>query len=131
MIALLLRTCYHESMKKLTFTYYDWEKFATFLDSLPAKDAQKLVQLIREIEQYGLQTSERQEWVKKLENNLYEIRSRQGSNIQRVIYFQIDQSQYMITHGFTKKTQKTPIKEINRGIRLRNTYFHERRNGHE
>ena len=38
-------------------------------------------------------------WVKKLDNNLYEIRSKFGSNIQRAIYFQKVNNEYIITHG--------------------------------
>ncbi|WP_317207857.1 type II toxin-antitoxin system RelE/ParE family toxin [Joostella atrarenae] len=32
----------------------------------------------------------------------------------------------MLLNGFTKKTQKTPKKEINRAIRLMNNYYEEK-----
>ena len=35
-----------------------------------------------------------------------------GNNIQRALYFHWKGSRYIITHGFSKKTQKTPRKEI-------------------
>ncbi|WP_251547817.1 type II toxin-antitoxin system RelE/ParE family toxin [Limosilactobacillus caecicola] len=61
-------------------------------------------------------------WTKKLEDNLYEIRSKLASNIQQAIYFHWDGNQYIITHGFTKKTNKTPRREIRTGRRRRDDY---------
>lgn len=71
-------------MKKIEFDYYDWNEFKQFLDQLPDKDAAKLIATIQNIENNGLIIAERQLWVKKLENNLYEIRSKRASNIQRL-----------------------------------------------
>lgn len=110
-------------MKKIEFDYYNWKEFESFLDSLPVKDAAKLVMIIHKIETYGLLIAERQQWIKKLENNLYEIRSKRSSNIQRAIYFQIQGNRYMITNGFTKKTQKTPVSEKKMAKERRAHYF--------
>ncbi|MFD1317730.1 type II toxin-antitoxin system RelE/ParE family toxin [Loigolactobacillus zhaoyuanensis] len=65
----------------------------------------------------------KQKYVKKLDKNLYEIRSRQGSTIQRGLYFHVANEKYIITHGFTKKTQKTPSNEIAKAKRIRWIYF--------
>src|SRR5699024_11857854 len=62
---------------------------------------------------YGLSAGIQHNWVKPLEKNLYEIRSRISNNQQRGLYFHVDGVHYVITHGFTKKTQKTPPREIN------------------
>lgn len=62
------------------------------------------------------------QWVKKIEKDFYEIRVKRGSNIQRVIYFHIFGNRYLITHGFTKKSTKTPIKEIVRAKAIREKY---------
>ena len=62
------------------------------------------------------------EWVKKLDNDIYEIRSKVGSNIQRALYFQKVGNEYLITHGFTKKTKKTPKTEIERAKSIRDKY---------
>ena len=66
----------------------------------------KLLTTIQKIEEEGIQIAIRMKWVKKLDNNLYEIRSKFGSNIQRAIYFQKVNNEYIITHGFTKKLKK-------------------------
>ena len=112
-------------MKKIEFDYYDWNEFKQFLDQLPDKDAAKLIATIQNIENNGLIIAERQLWVKKLENNLYEIRSKRASNIQRAIYFQVKGSQYLITNAFTKKTQKTPESEKKIARNRRNQYFNK------
>ncbi len=45
-------------MKALEFDYYDWNEFELYLDSLPDKDAAKLVAIINNIEEYGLAVAE-------------------------------------------------------------------------
>ncbi|WP_161879721.1 type II toxin-antitoxin system RelE/ParE family toxin [Alkalibacterium sp. MB6] len=65
--------------------------------------------------------------IKKLEKDLYEIRSIQGSDIQRAIYFQIKDDYYYITHGFTKKTQKTPKREINKARNVRASFKNDKK----
>lgn len=117
------------NMKVIEFEYYNWDEFEEYLDSLPEKDAVKLLAVITNIEEYGLAISQRQKWIKKLESNLYEIRSKQASNIQRAIYFHWKNNKYIITHGFPKKTQKTPKREIEKGLHRRNLY--ERSHRHE
>ncbi|MBB1124021.1 type II toxin-antitoxin system RelE/ParE family toxin [Limosilactobacillus albertensis] len=109
-------------MKVIEFGYYDWDEFEEYLDSLSDKDAAKLLAVINNIEEQGLSIAERQKWTKKLESNLYEIRSKHSSNIQRAIYFHWENNKYVITQGFTKKTQKTPRREIRKGLRRRNIY---------
>lgn len=109
-------------MKKIEFEYYDWAEFVDFLDRLPRKDAEKLTSLIVKIEQYELTVARRQEWVKKLDKNLFEIRSKCASNIQRALYFHLIDQRYVITNTFTKKTQKTPNKEIQIAKNRRTNY---------
>lgn len=116
-------------MKVIEFDYYDWNEFEEYLDSLPDKDTAKLLAVINNIEEQGIAIAERQKWIKKLESNLYEIRSKYSSNIQRAIYFHWENDKYIITHGFTKKTQRTPKREIRKGLRRRDIY--ERSHEHE
>ncbi|MFK4788118.1 type II toxin-antitoxin system RelE/ParE family toxin, partial [Lactococcus petauri] len=103
-------------------------EFEQFLDQLPDKDAAKLIATIQNIENNGLLVAERQLWVKKLENNLYEIRSKRASNIQRAIYFKVKGSQYIITNAFTKKTQKTPENQKEIARNRRSQYLNKEEN---
>ena len=109
---------------------FDWIKrsdgtseFEDYLNLLPDKDAEKLLAVIGVVEEHGLLVATRMKWVKKLEDDLYELRSKQGSNIQRVIYFQKIGTEYLITHGFTKKSQKTPKTEIEHAKAIRKRYL--------
>lgn len=97
-------------------------EFEEFFQDLPTKDRQKLLLIIHQTETEGLQIAIRQKWVKKLGDDLYELRSKVGTNIQRALYFQKVGTEYLITHGFTKKTQKTPTGEIKHAKALRDKY---------
>nr|WP_246022023.1 type II toxin-antitoxin system RelE/ParE family toxin [Flavobacterium cellulosilyticum] len=66
-------------------------------------------------------------YLKHLENTdgLYEIRVQQGSDIFRIFCF-FDQGQLIIlTNGFQKKTLKTPKKEIEKALKIKNEYENE------
>ncbi|WP_373711177.1 type II toxin-antitoxin system RelE/ParE family toxin [Jeotgalibaca porci] len=119
--------------KKLVFEYIrnpdGTSAFETFLDSLPLKDAAKLLGVLEKTEKYGLLLAAQNQWVKKLEPNLFELRSKVGSNIQRALYFHVVGDRYVITHGFTKKTQKTPEPEKKRAREIRDRFLEEENNG--
>lgn len=103
-------------MKNPKFEFYTRPngrtEFQEFLDELPKKDKEKLLTVIASIQEHGLLVSQRMEWVKKLDEEIFEIRSKVSSNIQRALYFHVVDNRYVITHGFTKKTQKTPKAQI-------------------
>ena len=100
-------------------------EFEEFYNSLPVKDRNKLRATIEMIEEAGIQVAIQLEWVKKLDSEINEIRSKVSSNIQRALYFHVKNNQYIITHGFTKKTQKTPIKEIERAKQIKYEFEEE------
>lgn len=60
---------------------------------------------------------------KHLEDGIYEIRIEVGSNIYRIFTFFDDNKLVILLHGFHKKTQKTPRKEIERAKKLRRDYY--------
>jgi len=49
---------------------------------------------------------------KHLSDGIFELRVKSGSNISRVLYFFVVGQEIILTHGFIKKTQKTPSAEI-------------------
>ncbi|MDD5215747.1 MAG: type II toxin-antitoxin system RelE/ParE family toxin [Methylococcales bacterium] len=57
--------------------------------------------------------------VASLGNGLWEIRSRITDGIARVIFFEYH-SDLILLHGFIKKTQKTPIHDIDLAISRKN-----------
>jgi len=100
-------------------------EFEEFYNSLPNKDRNKIRATIDMIEEVGILPAIQLEWIKKLDTEIYEIRSKVSSNIQRALYFHVKNNQYIITHGFTKKTQKTPIKEIIRAKQIKSEFEEE------
>lgn len=81
-----------------------------FIESLSTPQARKIGRVLTYIRQYGLITAIRH--IKKLTGTpLWEIRILGQDNI-RVLYAIEDQDAIIILHGFVKKTQKTPVKEI-------------------
>lgn len=113
--------------KKIDFEFYKRPnghiEFQEFLDKLNNKDRAKLLATINSVSKHGISAGIQQNWVKFIDKNLYEIRSKVGNNQQRGLYFHIDNKRYMITHGFTKKTKKTPQREINHAKKLRAEYY--------
>ncbi|MFT8470020.1 toxin RelE [Oenococcus kitaharae] len=87
-------------------------EFFDYLSGLSDKEQAKILSRIKNIEEFGIQIAQQNQWVAYLDDNLYEIRSRVGNSQQREIYFRLEQNVYKITHGFIKKTKKTPPKEL-------------------
>jgi len=54
---------------------------------------------------------------KKLDKNLFEMRIRKGGQI-RILYFSQEKEYVVGVHGFVKKTQKTPQKELKQAMRV-------------
>ena len=77
------------------------EPVADFLDSLDDKMA---------VEEKG--TELRMPYSEYLDDGIFELRCKQGSNITRVLYFFYIGKKIIATNGFVKKTQKTPPKEL-------------------
>lgn len=57
----------------------------TFLITLPAKDRQKLLATINMIQEQGLLIAQRMEWVKMLDSDIFDIRSKMSNNIQHAL----------------------------------------------
>jgi phage-related protein len=59
---------------------------------------------------------------KHLEDGIFELRTHLSDKIARTLYYYQVGQRIIITHGFIKKTQKTPKAEINRAKKLRQLY---------
>lgn len=56
-------------------------------------------------------------------DGLYEIRVEYSSNIYRIFCCFDEGSIVVLFNGFQKKTQKNPVKEIEKAVRIKNEYF--------
>ena len=55
----------------------------------------------------------------QLEDGIFELRAKQGSNITRLLYFFFVGKKAVLTNGFVKKTQKTPRGQIDKAKEYR------------
>ena len=60
-------------------------------------------------------------------SGLYEIRVQVGSNIYRIFCFFDRNNVVVVGHGFQKKSQKTPQKEIDRAESIKRQYYEEKK----
>ncbi len=67
----------------------------------------------------------REPFSKALQDGIFEVRAKQGTNISRVLYFFVVGKKVILTNGFVKKTMKTPRSEIERAKRYRADYEHQ------
>lgn len=68
-------------------------------------------------------------YLKHIENSqgLYEVRVQMGTDIFRIFCF-FDEGQLIILiNGFNKKTQKTPVSEIQKALRIKHEYENEKK----
>lgn len=96
-----------------------------FLDSLDKKMRAKFLMEIRLLDEKGNQL--REPYSKALKDGIFELRAKVGSDISRVLYFFYYEGRIILTHGFIKKTQKTPQSEIEKAKQYRKDFFE--RNG--
>lgn len=77
------------------------EPVAEFLDSLDRKMNAKLIGLMELLEEKG--TELREPYSAPLEDGIFELRCKLGSNITRTLYFFYVGKRIVVTNGFIKK----------------------------
>jgi len=99
---------------KFTVEFYEKENgeipVINFIDSLEPKMGAKVLSLIEILEEKGNQL--RLPYSECLEDGIFELRCKFGSDITRTLYFFYEGANIILTNGFVKKTQKTPVQEI-------------------
>lgn len=92
-----------------------------FLLSLNIKMRAKLVGIMKILQEKG--NLLREPYSKYLDDGIFELRGKVGSDISRVLYFFYYDGKIILTNGFVKKTQKTPKVEIERAKTYRDDYM--------
>jgi phage-related protein len=95
-----------------------------FLDSLAGKQAQKVawtLQLIEELDRVPSKYLEKMTGT----DDIWEVRVEFGGNIFRLLGW-LDGRALILGHGFQKKTQKTPAKEIETAEQRKHDYFNQK-----
>ena len=97
------------------------EPVRDFLDSLEIKLRAKMY---REIDLLVMNGPElREPHSKHVEDGIFELRAKQGSDISRVLYFFFVGKRAILTNGFVKKTMKTPKNDIELAKKYRQEYL--------
>ncbi|MBD1583670.1 type II toxin-antitoxin system RelE/ParE family toxin [Pseudoalteromonas sp. S16_S37] len=100
-------------MRKINFYCTDDGKCPVeeFLDSLNSRQAQKVAWVLQLVEELDTVPTT---YLKKLVNTdgIWEVRVQISGNIFRLLGFFEGDNLVVLNHGFQKKTQKTPSKEI-------------------
>ncbi len=113
---------------KFTVEFYEKENgeipVINFIDSLEPKMGAKVLSLIEILEEKGNQL--RLPYSECLEDGIFELRCKFGSDITRTLYFFYEGANIILTNGFVKKTQKTPTQEI-KLAKLRRTDYLSRK----
>jgi phage-related protein len=83
-----------------------------FIDALSPDSKAKFIFIADLLTEYGLNV--REPYVKPITGTrkLFEIRIKDKQNIHRIFYFAFTGRKLVLLHGFTKKTDKTPHREI-------------------
>ena len=106
------------------------EDAKNFLDNLADKPREKIIYNIRKA-----QMTQDKELFKKLNGEIWEFRTLYNKTHYRLFAFwdkteKID-TIVISTHGLIKKTDKTPISDIDKAERLRNLYFQQKNRRNE
>lgn len=115
----------HTKKKRRTIIFYK-TYFDDFFKEQKQKVKDKIIwtfELIEELQRVP------ETYLKHIENTegLFEIRVQLGSDIFRIFCF-FDQGQLVVlANGFQKKTQKTPKKEIEKALKIKEEYEKEKK----
>ena len=114
----------NENQKIRTIIFYK-KYFREFFEKQRDKVKSKIIwtfDLIEEVMQVP------EIYLKHIEgtDGLYEIRVQFGSDIFRIFCFFDEGQLVVLANGFQKKTQKTPRKEINKALKIKEEYESEK-----
>jgi phage-related protein len=101
------------------------EEAANFLDNLEEKAREKIYYNIKKA-----QVTNDRELFKKLNNEIWEFRTLFNKTHYRLFAFwdKVGNSETVVisTHGLIKKTDKTPVADLEKAERLRKLYFEQK-----
>ena len=105
-------------MKRRIITFGGY--FEAFIETLTAGEVRKLDYIISLLE-----TEDRLpvKFIKHLCDGLYELRMEYNGNIYRVFFIFDDGKIVVLFNGFQKKSQKTPKKEIEKALKIKEAYY--------
>lgn len=92
-----------------------------FIISANLKMQAKIARTITALQENGPEL--REPYSKYLNEGIFELRAKVGSDITRVLYFFYVGKKIILTNGFIKKTDRTPATEIEKAKKYRADYL--------
>jgi phage-related protein len=93
----------------------------TYIDNLDKKLKAKTFRSLLLLEENGALLREPDS--KHINDGIFELRTSFGGNAGRILFFFTDGEKIVATHGFLKKSRRTPTREIVKAKRYRADYF--------
>ena len=112
-----------DNSKNYRFNVEFLEEALNFLTTLDIKTREKVLENIR-ISRFKTDPK----LLKKIDKEIWEFRTKYKSKQIRLLAFWDKQTKSLIvcTHGFIKKSQKLPTKELNKAKRIRTKYLNSK-----
>ena len=109
-------------MKRRIITFGRY--FGEFMERLTDNEREKV--------DYGLVLLKTQDrlpakFVKHIRDGLYELRTEYNGNTYRVFFIFDEGKIVVLFNGFQKKTQKTPVGEITKALKIKEEYYEYKR----
>lgn len=118
-------------MEKYTCIFYETIKGKSpvedFIKSLTEDTQDKFIYKKELLEEFGPQL--RFPHTDNIGKGIFELRFKGKEGQVRVLFFFFYKKQIILTHGFVKKTQKTPKKEIEIAEQRKKEFFEKRKEG--
>jgi len=86
------------------------EPVADFIDALPNETQAKVFRIIDLLGEYGALLKE--PYTRQVRGKIRELRLKDRQGAIRILYFTYTGRRFILLHGFIKKTEKTPLREI-------------------
>lgn len=86
------------------------EPVAEFINSLPERTRARTFRLVKLLKDYGVLLNE--PYTKQVRGKTRELRIKDNQGAIRILYFTYTGRRFILLHGFIKKTDKTPIRDI-------------------
>ncbi len=97
------------------------EPVKSFFNSLPRSARAKVVRTLALLKEYGVLLKE--PYTRQVKGKIRELRIKDSQGNVRVFYFTHTGKRFILLHGFVKKTEKTPVREIETAERRMNDFL--------
>lgn len=94
-----------------------------FMDFISTLNENEIKKIFYVIDMLKVQERISTKFVKFIRDGLYELRVSHNNNIYRVFFIFDDENIALLFNGFQKKTMKTPKKEIDTALKLKEEYY--------